>query len=262
MAPAKDISFLFLLCLFFSMQIHARESQFFSKVPSVNTNAQETTVIPNKEETLSKQEQEPTFTPESSTQGSYGLYGHESNRLPPATTLTNVNGAPYTTNPTNVPFQTEFEDDESLNKYLDTNDNSYDNNQRNYNNYYNSKNSYEANQNGLFDTRLTERGRYPSTANQNNYYNGANQYYNVEKQGMSDTRFLENGKYYYDINSENYNPNQYGNSRSGVNSRIWYGNKGYNYHGNNENSFEHNKHSMEGYQNEEEFQQEQDEFVP
>ncbi|XP_041026138.1 protein E6-like [Juglans microcarpa x Juglans regia] len=283
-SSAKLFSFLFLITLSFSVQIYARESQFFSKVTNVNIPAKERTAPPKKEETTSSEQEDqdqPAFIPDA--QGGYGLYGHESTELSHAsTTLTNVNAAPYTTtptnvpyktqftsNPTNVPYKNEFEDEESLNKYLNANDNN--DNKNNYynganqyynnNNYYNNKiNRNRANQNDLVNTRLTEKEYTTTTtptANENNYYSGANQY----RQGMSDTRFLENGKYYYDLNNENlnYNPNQYaGNSRA-VNPRNGYGNKVY--YGNRENSFENNK-SMEGYQNEEEFQEEQGEFVP
>jgi hypothetical protein len=264
------------------MQIHARESQFFSKF--TNNNAKETQVIPNKEETTTtKQNQEPTFIPE--TQGGYGLYGHESGQFPPTTTTTttptHVNAAtyaPYTTKPSRLPYKNEFDDEESLNKYLNTNDDHNNNNNENKNYYYNNdgnknknyyfnKNSYEANQYGGFgNTKLTTERGYSTMANQNNYN---------ERQGMSDTRFMENGKYYYDLNSgkyyydlnsEKYNPNQNRNSKGTVASRNWYGNKGYygnkgGYYGNNENSFEHSN-SMEGYQNEEQFQEEQNEFEP
>lgn len=290
MAPsARFISFLFIL--FFFVEIHARESQFFSKVTNVNNDAKETTtVVPNKEETLTKHEQQPVFIPQ--TQNGYGLYGHESGQFPPTTTtptpttttsLTNVNAAPYTTTPTtttnnNAPFKTVFEDDESLNKYLNSNQNynynpnpNPNNNNNNQNNeFYYNNNAYHASQNGLRDSRLTQRGGYTTLANQNNYNNnnGANSYSNAERQGMSDTRFLENGKYYYDLNLENnYNPNRYENSR-GVDSRNWNyhnnnnnNNRGYYGSNNNENSFEYNN-SMEGYQNEEVFQESQDEFVP
>lgn len=289
MAPsARFISFLFIL--FFFVEIQARESQFFSKVTNVNNDAKETTtVVPNKEETLTKHEQQPVFIPQ--TQNGYGLYGHESGQFPPTTTtptpttttsLTNVKAAPYTTIPTtttnnNAPFKTVFEDDESLNKYLNSNQNynynpnpNPNNNNNNQNNeFYYNNNAYHASQNGLRDSRLTQRGGYTTLANQNNYNNnnGANSYSNAERQGMSDTRFLENGKYYYDLNLENnYNPNRYENSR-GVDSRNWNyhnnnnNNRGYYGSNNNENSFEYNN-SMEGYQNEEVFQESQDEFVP
>ena len=282
MAPSAKFIFLFTITLLFSMQIHARESQFFSKVTNVNNNDKETTTttLPNKEEMLTKREQQPVFIPQ--TENGYGLYGHESGQLPPTTTtpttsLTNVNGGtPYTTTPTNAPYKTVFDDEESLNKYLDSNNhnnNNYNpNTNTNYNpntntNYYYNKNNYQANPNGVRDTRLTQRGGYTTLANHNNnnnYYNnnnGANMY-NAGKQGMSDTRFLENGKYYYDLNTEvNYNPNRYGNSKA-VDSRNWNNNNNRGYYGNNnENTFEY-KNSMEGYQNEEEFQESQDEFDP
>lgn len=294
-ASAKFISLLFILTLSFFVQIHARESQFFSKVTNVNNDAKETTTVdPNKEEFLTKHEQQPVFIPQ--TQNGYGLYGHESGQFPPTTTtptpttttsLTNVNAAPYTTTPTtttnnNAPFKTVFEDDESLNKYLNSNQNyNYNpnpnpnnNNNNNQNNeFYYNNNAYHASQNGLRDSRLTQREGYTTLANQNNYNNnnnGANSYNNAERQGMSDTRFLENGKYYYDLNLENnYNPNRYENSR-GVDSTNWNrhdntnnnnNNRGYYGSNNNQNTFEYNN-SMEGYQNEEEFQESQDEFVP
>jgi hypothetical protein len=204
-SSATFTSFLFLLTLFFSMQTHARESQFFSKF--TNNNTKETPVIPNKEETTTKQNQEPTFIPE--TQGGYGPYGHESGQFPPTTTTTtptHVNAAtypPYTTKPTHLPYKNEFDDEESLSKYLNTNDDHNNNkNDENKNYYYNTngiknknyyfnKNSYEANQYGGFgDTKLTTERRYSTMANQNNYN---------ERRGMS-------GKYYYDLNSENDNP--------------------------------------------------------
>ena len=67
-------SFLFFTTLLSSLQINARDSQFFSKVAHAN-NGEETQLL-NKEETVSKAEQEPVFVPE--TDNSYGLYGHES----------------------------------------------------------------------------------------------------------------------------------------------------------------------------------------
>ncbi|MDK0954786.1 hypothetical protein P5F47_15035, partial [Clostridium perfringens] len=83
----------------------------------------------------------------------------------------------------------------------------------------------------MSDARLTQSSYTTPT----NYQ--SNNYYNAEKQGMSDTRFLENGKYYYDAQSENnYNQNQYENSRV-VDSRHWYNNRG-NYGNNNVNQNE------------------------
>ncbi|KAJ7968603.1 protein E6-like [Quillaja saponaria] len=264
------------------MPINARDSQFFSKVTPINNNVKETEV-PNKEEPLTKQENNPTFIPETQNDA-YGLYGHESGQLPPSTTTTRTNYASYTTPTTNLPYKTPSEEDEDFDKY--PNNNYYKYNKEAYNannngmtdtrlsdqtgyssnnnNYYYNKNAYEANKNGMGSTRFTERG-YNTMSNQNNnnnnyYYNkNTASNYNVERQGMSDTRYMEGGKYYYDIDSENYNPNQYGSSREVV-STNWYKNNNNNnnrgYYGNNENSFE-------GYhQNQEEFQEDQEEFEP
>ncbi|KAJ7947020.1 protein E6-like [Quillaja saponaria] len=278
MAPSTNIiSFLFLLTLFFSTQINARESQFFSKVTPINNNVKETE-LPNKEERLAKQENNPTFIPETQN-GAYGLYGQESNQLTPSTT-TPSNYAPYTTPTTYLPYKTPSEEEEEdINKYSNNNNKeafnanyngmtntrlsgtSYASN--NNNNYY-YKDAYEANKNGLGNTRFTEKG-HNTLANQNNnnnnyYYNKAARNYNGERQGMSDTRYMQGGKYHHDIYAEKYNPNQYGSYKSEVDSRNWYNNNNNNnnkgYYGNNENSFE-------GYQqNREEFQENQEVFDP
>uniref|UniRef100_A0A1S3Y6F0 Protein E6-like n=1 Tax=Nicotiana tabacum TaxID=4097 RepID=A0A1S3Y6F0_TOBAC len=85
----NHFSFIFLLLtLIFSLQIHARESQFLNKISS-NYNAEKKTqvVIPDKE-------QEPNFLPENENNG-YGIYGHESSQLPLSTTTTNDVEKPY-----------------------------------------------------------------------------------------------------------------------------------------------------------------------
>ncbi|KAG5561730.1 hypothetical protein RHGRI_004695 [Rhododendron griersonianum] len=127
--------------------------------------------------------------------------------------------------------------------------NNYNNNGAN-NNYYNTENK------GLSDTRLVDRSyttTTPANAAANNYNNnGANSYYNTERQGMSDTRFVENGKYYYPVTRENnYGSYGYENTREAN-----YNNKGQRYYGNNENSY------MGGYQNQEQFQGNEEEYVP
>ncbi|KAJ8549535.1 hypothetical protein K7X08_033242 [Anisodus acutangulus] len=76
---AKNFSFIFLLTLLASLQIHARDGQFFNKVPSNNGEKETQTVVPNKE-------QEPNFMPENEN-GAYGLYGHDSVSTP----VTNIN---------------------------------------------------------------------------------------------------------------------------------------------------------------------------
>ena len=160
--------------------------------------------------------------------------------------------------------------------------NNMENQNNNNNNYfYNSKDAF-GKQNELSDTKYTEGG-YNSMENQNNnkyYYNNdnaangkyfynnndaannryyktkaVNNNYNDERQGLSDTRFMEGGKYFYDVNSEKYNhPTQYGGATRGMNSENWSNNRGY--FGNN------NVNSMEGYQNQEEFEDDQEDFEP
>ncbi|TKY71736.1 E6 protein [Spatholobus suberectus] len=270
MAPSSNyISFLFLATLLLPLQITARDSQFFSKVTHFNNNNVKETELPNKEAPeTNKPEQQPAFIPE--TENSYGLYGHdESNQLPSTT--------PTTTTTSYHPYKTEFED---TNKYSN---NKYFNNEAYNNKKYYNKDAYGGNQYKLSDTKYTEEGYnnnkyYNSYQNDNQkyyhnndaangkyYYNNHNNYnannnrysyntnaannrYNGEKQGMSDTRFLEGGKYFHDIYAEKYNPTNYGDSSRGVNTNNWYNNnRGGNYN---------------GYQNQEEFEDEQENYEP
>ncbi|KAJ6979147.1 hypothetical protein NC653_027333 [Populus alba x Populus x berolinensis] len=139
MAPSpRLISFLFLLAIL-SVQIHARESQFFSKVSGATTTTPSTTTISNdnaqdktlpskeKEEELSKQEQDPAFIPDN--QNGYGLYGQESTQFPTTTKLAN---APYTTT-TYQPYKTQNQNQESYTNYpTDTTTNTNTNTNTNY----------------------------------------------------------------------------------------------------------------------------------
>ncbi|XP_024992662.1 protein E6-like [Cynara cardunculus var. scolymus] len=110
----------------------------------------------------------------------------------------------------------------------------------------------------MYNSQMQENGRYNQGQEMyNSQKQGSNgNMYNTEKQGMSDTRFLESGKYYYDLNSENLNANANMNSRG-----FQYNNKGY--YGNNDvNSYER-YNSNGGYQNQDEFQENQeDQFNP
>ncbi|KAJ9136127.1 hypothetical protein P3X46_033235 [Hevea brasiliensis] len=249
----KLISFFFLLAFFF-MQTYARESQFFSKVPVTNPtptttiNSKEVATIPNKEENLNKQEEEPTFMRETQKNG-YGLYGQESTQTQFPTT-TKLGNAPYTTS-TYSPYRTQIQNQETSTSYPNTNTNYYDKNRY-------SNNAFEEEQQNLGETSLHERSYTPKTNQNNNYYyNGANGYKNEGKQGMSDTRYLQNGRYFFDPKGGNsyYNPNQYQTSRNNYDSRGSYYN---NYENTNEYS-----NSAESYQNQENFQEVQDEhYVP
>ncbi|GMI91560.1 hypothetical protein HRI_002825300 [Hibiscus trionum] len=230
----KPISVLFLLALF-SMQIHGRE--FFSKIPTANTNEKETTTVATREQehgtetTQKSEEQEPRFVPE--TQNGYGLYGHETGAGEPS----------FTTKETYEPYVTpvKYHPDEPYNSIPESSSNSK-------NTHYYNKNAYESTeQQNLGDVRFTEKewSTNENRNNNNNYYNGNN----GEKQGMSDTRYLENGKYYHDVKSENnYYPNQFENSR-GVASR---------------NEFNENRYSNMGRynQNQNEFEDTEEEFEP
>lgn len=274
LSTAKLISFICLLT-FFSVQVHARESQFFSKVPSSNGNNYVQVTPNNKEQqSLSKQQQEPTgFVPETQkttlnkqqeptfipeTQNGYGLYGQENdNQFPTTTSAADVKYEPYTTPITSTPTGTfepyttpttstavKYEPyttpitstpTGTFEPYSATPTTSYNNpNKYNFNN-----NRYYYNNNG-FQTQQESLG--DSKFQESGYRSNPNSYNanNVEKQGMSDTRFLENGLYFYDVKNENnYNPNQYQKQQ---NSRGYY----------NENTYEYNNNnSMEGFQNEE-----------
>ncbi|XP_054802959.1 protein E6-like [Prosopis cineraria] len=290
------ISLLLLTSIFMSLQIHARDSQFFSKVthvtiPTTTNKGVKETELPKKEEPVNKPEQEPSFMPE--TESSYGLYGHESGQFAPTTTTT--------TTTTYKPYKTEFEQhtDKYPNKYYYNND-AYNTNQKQFtntkltgtgysnNNYYNYKtDAYGGNQNEFssmenqnnqkyyhnnaandryFDNNnnaVNDKYFHNNYAAKNNYYsnnNAANNRYNSEKQGMSDTRFMEGGKYFYDINAEKYDPALYGDSSRGVNARSWENNRGY-FGNNNAKSYE-NTNSFEAYQNQEEFENEPEDFEP
>lgn len=167
---APNFFSLFFLSLFV-LQIQARESQFFSKVThnnNINSSTKNavTEVIQNKEESLSKTEQEPNFVPE--TQTGYGLYGHESGQNPPETRTNSATNLPYKTQ-TREPY-----------------------------NYYNNK-VYQMEKQGRSNTRPQESG-YAAKTDENYYYNGEKKYdteqqyngrdrYNNQQQGMSDTRF-------------------------------------------------------------------------
>ncbi|KAK7412378.1 hypothetical protein VNO78_03834 [Psophocarpus tetragonolobus] len=243
------ISFLFFSALLLPLQITARDSQYFSKVTHLDNNNVKETQLPNKEAPeVNKAEQQPPFIPE--TENSYGLYGHddESNQVPSTTTPSS-----YHPSNTNDVYNTRFTQT------------GYNNNNR----YY-SKDSYGGNQYELSDTKYNEEGYnnkyynsyqnndqkyYNNDAANDNYYyhNNNNNYnankdrYNGEQQGMSDTRFLEGGRYFHDIYSEKHNPTNYGGSSRQVNTNNWNDNRGANYN---------------GYQNQEEFEGEQENFEP
>ncbi|KAL3522328.1 hypothetical protein ACH5RR_015162 [Cinchona calisaya] len=245
------ILILLLLTLLSSFQIHARDSQFFTKIPSNNGPKEtEKVVLPNNEvKTLNnKQDEDPNFIPENEN-GGYGLYGHESGQLPPSTTTKEsypVNAKYLPKNYNTKAYVTEpegYRNGENQNSYYNndqqqqgfgetkllgsSNNNRNKNYNNNNNNYYNGQQ-----QEGMSDTRF-------NNDNNNNYY--SNYYNGVDKQGMSDTRFLENGKYFHDVSTEqNFN-------RAGPYGENVY--RGYTGNNNGNSYVNRNNYYNEGYQN-------------
>lgn len=299
-SPKLFTSILILTLLF--IQIHARESKyFFSKIPNNNVDnnnnnnfdAKETQ-IPNDENvdpltnpektTTSPQDQQPNFIPQTQDNG-YGLYGHESGQLPPNSDSkffsdnSRENGRSFTTTTTYDNNDNKFRNDVVSNykseseEYYNYEDNNNNNNFQTFensnskpyeNSFYYNKDLYDNGRQSFQNTRLSrddytttplyDQGKYDNFYNSNNgggdNNNNGN---NMVRQGMSDTRFMENGKYYYDLDRE---PHHYSRSRG------YFGNNINN--NNNRNSYEYGN-SMGRYQNqndEAEFQEEPNEFVP
>lgn len=301
MASSPTLFTSILILTLFFLQIHARESKyFFSKIPNNNVDnnfdAKETQITndekvdpltnPEKTTTSSQNNQQPNFIPQTQDNG-YGLYGHESGQLPPNSNSKffsqngRENGRSFTTT-------TTYNDDDDNNKFKNDVVSNYkseseeyynydDNNNNNFqtfensgskpyeNSFYYNKDLYDNGRQSFPNARLSrddytttplyDQGKYDNfysnngDRNDNNNNDNGN---NVVRQGMSDTRFMENGKYYYDLNRE---PHHY--SRS---SRGYFGNN----NNNNGNSYQYGN-SMGRYQNqndEAEFQEEPDEFVP
>lgn len=216
---ANQFSFFLLLTLLSSLHIHARESQFFNKIPSTTNNV----VVPNTKETApttQQQEQDPNFLPEN--ENAYGLYGHESGQLPPSATTTTVD--PTTTTTATTPLNTQS--NQPVHKYLP----------KNYNpvayvtkpeetNEFNEESSYTAN---------------PDNINSNNNYNGEQNYYNNQQQNEEeseaeyyarnrDVNTNKNRNYYYNNGGRSsFNSQPQGMSRGGatVSSRERYFNNG------------------------------------
>ncbi|GAU32462.1 hypothetical protein TSUD_64120 [Trifolium subterraneum] len=218
MAPiSKFLSFLFLTTLSFSLQIHARDSQFFSKVTHVDNNNVKDRDVPNpnnegslnKPEQQQQQQQQPEFIPE--TENSYGLYGHDSGLHPPTTT----------TNTNNVDPNTYHQSYEKTSQDQNNNVNNYFN--------YQKDSSYSKYPNEISDTKLTGT----SYTNNNNYYHN-NKYDSNE---FSNTKFPEEGynnnnnKYYYNNNIKDAsNSNEFSNTKfteeesNNKNNKYYYNN--------------------------------------
>lgn len=225
MAPiSKLIPFLFLTTLFFSLQLNARESQFFSKVTPLTNNLKQTE-LENNEGSLNKpeqqQQQQPVFMPE--TENSYGLYGHETGLHPPNTTPT-----------TFKPYKTTTTEEENANNFHSFKKDAYNTNQNelsettptatSFNTYfYSGKDAFQK-QNQLSDTKFAEGG-YTSMENQNN--NNNNYFYNSKdaegNQNSNDN--AANDRYYNSNNNHNAaNERYYNNNDNAANERYYYNN--------------------------------------
>ncbi|XP_060179220.1 uncharacterized protein LOC132609323 [Lycium barbarum] len=202
---SNHLSFFFLLItLLSSLQIHARDSQFFNKIPTTNNNnghiEKETNVaIPNKD-------QEPNFMPDN--EKGYGIYSpninsheKESSQLPQASTSANTNlEQSYKTTTTNslipnkkylpknynpvayVTFPQDNTDDTNFidSEFTTTNNNQYYNNDITYDNndninnqYYHGDNTYHHYYRG--DSAYDD---YDSNNNNNNQYYSSSRTYN------------------------------------------------------------------------------------
>ncbi|CAN4078893.1 unnamed protein product [Withania somnifera] len=234
----KKFSLIFLLALLSSLQIHARDGQFFNKVPSNNGEKETPTVMPNKE-------QEPSFMPENEN-GAYGLYGHESVSTP-STNNANVNDLPNSkylpknynpvsyvtvaednTNENNFNNNNEFATKQTTatttsnnNKFYTNGPTNYHRSSNNQQQYYrgvsdfSTKNHYNNQQQQFYSGDNNHQQYYNNNDNINNnndneedeYYNAANTYYNnnYQQQGLTETRLSARS---YSTNPTNYGNNQ------------------------------------------------------
>ncbi|XP_021687736.2 protein E6 [Hevea brasiliensis] len=238
----KHLFFYFLLVLFSSSLIHARESKFFSKFThySITNNAKESNLSPIEAPAPTPAvalAPTPTTAPAPapiytlSEIGDHGLYGHGSGLFPPTKETTTENEL----------LNEEF-DGETYEKAYQTSNFNNNNGNYNYNNGYKlaSESHETGNQNnyngytGRYNNNGYElaSGSYEKGYNQNNRnsytsnYNVNNGYLTDQRQGMSDTRFMEGGKYYYNVKNENsyYPANIYAPRKVSTQNQGYYGN--------------------------------------
>ncbi|KAK6124381.1 hypothetical protein DH2020_041874 [Rehmannia glutinosa] len=259
---AKQFSlFLLLISL---LSTHARDSQFFNKIPSTNNN--NNNVVPNNKETPNinqleqeqqqQQQQQPNFLPEN--ENGYGLaFDQPAHKYLPK----NYNPVAYVTKPDDVNDSNTLAEEKSYSTNPNTNTNYYNGAQNYYNGQQEEYRSYPTTTNnnnyydhnvGMSDTRF----RGGAAVSSRERYGGEANGFGFQPQGMSDTRALENGKYFYDVSTEKYSSNHPYESLRGARRGNEYNNG--NYYGNSENNgYEFNsENSMGGYQNQE-FQDEE-----
>ncbi|XP_075476966.1 uncharacterized protein LOC142518145 [Primulina tabacum] len=249
---------------------HARDNQFFNTVTNNN-------VLPHEEQPLNnQQQQEPDFHPENDN----GYRQESNNYLHPSSDATtfpdgieskqplnkyrpkNYNPVAYVTEPEDTgdaPSLTNYENSNNYPNNLQQQEEESEyrsypttttvNNRNNYNNYYGGSSSFNSDPLGTIDTR------FMGGAASEKYFNNGGETTRYQPQGMSDTRSLESGKYFYDVNSEKYSNNHPFTRLSGVRARNEYSDS--------ENTHEFNgENSIGGYQNQDDFQDEEDNALP
>ncbi|XP_049401717.1 uncharacterized protein LOC125865555 [Solanum stenotomum] len=188
---SNHLSFFFflLITLLSSCQIHARDNQFFNKIPTTNINndhsEKETKVVvtPNKN-------QEPNFIPKN--ENAYGVYGHELGQLPPSTPTTNLipNNKYLPKNYNSVAYVTvpQYNTDET--NTMNSNNQRYNSGRgisSDHDHYYIGDNTYNNNDNN----------------NNNEYYINGNTYDHYYKSDNNDDNNNNNNQYYNSVNTYN-----------------------------------------------------------
>ncbi|KAF5206166.1 hypothetical protein FRX31_004246 [Thalictrum thalictroides] len=261
---AKILCSLFLCFYIISLQVHAREGLFFSKVSHSNTNnnnieaeaglpTTEVTSLPTTEVNVTSQDDEsqPTFTPEG--HNGYGLYGREmdqgSANLPEKTSTEAYNGGENSEFMFNngVPFDSKNKDNNVVYeaKQYGLSDTRYQDNGNNNNNYNtnnydeNKQNSFNGNNNNNYNANNYDENKQNSfNGNNNNNYNANN--YDENKQNSF------NGNNNNNYNANNYDENKQ-NSFNGNNNNNYNANNNYGYE-NKQNSFNGNNGNYNRYQ--------------
>ncbi|KAF5199899.1 hypothetical protein FRX31_010518 [Thalictrum thalictroides] len=258
--PVKYLAFFFLIFLCSSIQIHARESKFFSKfnhyqtatigsnnIPNTNTGSSNATSTVNptttindnsgsneselSQESLVKQEEEPSFTQQ--TSNGYGLYGHGSTQDSSTTDEINQDDAfgdlPEKTS-TQEYTRGRYEDKEANTGYRGDNNGNY---------------GYKTKQFGTSTTRLMDNGNvnsyngYEKQYDNGNINNNNNNGYEAMQGSLSDTTLSAQGNNDYKtrdfsmsnsrfmdngINKNNgYETKQYGTSGIGKDDNLYRG---------------------------------------
>ncbi|XP_056158329.1 protein E6 [Syzygium oleosum] len=255
-ASTKGLSVLFLVLLVLAhSHVQARESKFFSKV----THSTNVATSDHVEEKKLAQIEIPAAAPEYSlTPGpapayvekeyGYGLYGHDSDMLPPAretftpvttvaatTTTTNVNEKQATATPATATankdnnLEDQFVREELSGESFQT---GYTNNNYNYDNNNGYSNNDNYNNNNGFSNNYNYNG-YANTRETNGYANNYNT--NAFTSTYSTTDQSEN----YNTNgySGNANSNGYGTERQGMSDTRYVENGKYSYNVKSDNSY-------------------------